>query len=289
MEVAVSVIIPTYNRGEVLRACLEALSKQKYNDTWEVIVVDDGGATDLNPLIYDFQDSLNVQLIKQKNQGPAKARNYAASIANGKYLAFLDDDCLPNSNWLEQLIVKADKSIMIGGKTINQLKKNNYSEASQFLVSFLIDIWNNTPWWFFTSNNFLVTKSDFEKVGGFDENYSTSAGEDRAFCAKWLHMGLSMELNETAIIQHQHHLNLIAFWRLHFKYGKSSLLYRNTLNQLGISSPPFQLSFYCNMLAYQWKSSQASFYQKTKLSVLLFLSQLATFMGVLRTSLRIRH
>jgi glycosyltransferase involved in cell wall biosynthesis len=87
----VSVVVPTYNRPEMLEGCLRSILDQTYPNV-EIIVVNDGGA-DVKKII----DSLNQQnkitfLEHPANRGMAAARNTGIAAARGKYLAYLDDD-----------------------------------------------------------------------------------------------------------------------------------------------------------------------------------------------------
>lgn len=86
-----SVIIPTYNRRNLVEQTLESVWAQMFTD-FEVIVVDDGstdGTTD-----WLASQGSRIHLLKQANQGPSAARNLGASQASGEYLAFLDSDDL---------------------------------------------------------------------------------------------------------------------------------------------------------------------------------------------------
>jgi glycosyltransferase involved in cell wall biosynthesis len=91
----VSVIIPTFNRGDLLIRALDSLSKQTYSN-WEAIVVNDGGAS-----VYidnELYDSRIKTINLGGNFGQASARNIALKIATGEMICFLDDDdvYLPN-------------------------------------------------------------------------------------------------------------------------------------------------------------------------------------------------
>lgn len=84
-----SVIIPTYNRRALLEEALGSVWAQTFFD-YEVIVVDDGS----DDGTWEYLESLGarVRIERQKNGGPGAARNLAARISRGKYLAFLDSD-----------------------------------------------------------------------------------------------------------------------------------------------------------------------------------------------------
>jgi glycosyltransferase involved in cell wall biosynthesis len=85
----VSVILPTYNRRETIRAAIASVQRQTFQD-WELIVVDDG-STDGTASLIEGSDPRLV-LVRQDNQGVNGARNTAMLMARGRYIAFLDSD-----------------------------------------------------------------------------------------------------------------------------------------------------------------------------------------------------
>jgi glycosyltransferase involved in cell wall biosynthesis len=102
------VIIPTYNRQEMLREALRSVLSQTYQD-FEIIVVNDGGE-DVSEII----DSLNaegtiVYLRHEENRGVAAARNTALRAASGRYIAYLDDDDVYYPIHLETLVRVLDE------------------------------------------------------------------------------------------------------------------------------------------------------------------------------------
>lgn len=87
----VSIIIPTYNRSEMIVECLESVFSQTYAD-YEVIVVDDGSTDNTEAALKPFLD--RITYIKHENKGNAAARNSGLAIAKGQLIAFLDSDDL---------------------------------------------------------------------------------------------------------------------------------------------------------------------------------------------------
>src|SRR5262249_53633735 len=85
----VSVILPTYNRRETIRAAIASVQRQTFVD-WELIVVDDGSTDDTVELIQGCDPRL--VLVRQENRGVNDARNTALLRARGRYIAFLDSD-----------------------------------------------------------------------------------------------------------------------------------------------------------------------------------------------------
>jgi len=97
----VSVIIPCYQQGRFLTACVESLFAQSY-PRWEAIVVDDGSTDDTEAVAERLArcDS-RVRPVSQPNAGVSAARNRGLSAARGAYLAFLDADDLFEPHKLE--------------------------------------------------------------------------------------------------------------------------------------------------------------------------------------------
>ncbi|MER6010832.1 glycosyltransferase family 2 protein [Streptomyces bluensis] len=88
----VSVIIPTYNRPERLAVALQSVQTQDFDGELEVIVVNDQGVP-VDDVVEAAGRSLNVRLINQESQGGCgAARNSGLEVAEGEYVAFLDDD-----------------------------------------------------------------------------------------------------------------------------------------------------------------------------------------------------
>lgn len=86
-----SVIIPTYNRFEWVRAALESVLAQEFSD-YEIVVIDDGSTDGTFERLQGY--GARIKLLRQANAGPAAARNRGLSEARGQYVAFLDSDDL---------------------------------------------------------------------------------------------------------------------------------------------------------------------------------------------------
>jgi glycosyltransferase involved in cell wall biosynthesis len=102
-----SVVIPTYNRADLIYETIDSILAQTYRD-YEVIVVDDG-STDLTPEVVDRYRDKGVRLIRQQNSGPGAARNNGIQSAGGELVAFVDDDDLWAPNKLERQVALFDQ------------------------------------------------------------------------------------------------------------------------------------------------------------------------------------
>ena len=250
-----SIIIPTYNRPVQLAACLEALCRLDYpRNHLEVIVVDDGSRTSLQPVVGCFFDQLDVTLLTQTNAGPAAARNSGAKRAKGGFLAFIDDDCTPLPDWLQKLAnhFAETPDHAIGGRTLNTVFENLYSATSQNLMDVGYAYHNPiaSQASFFASCNLTVPATHFHSIGGFDITFKTS--EDRDFCDRWRHHGFQMTYAPEVLVYHAHHLSFRTFLGQHFNYGRGAYRYHQARVQRGTGrlrpDPQFYMSLFLNSL-----------------------------------------
>lgn len=119
MNDLVSILIPTFNAEKSIKAAVESVQKQTY-ENWEMILVDDASTDETVKIIADFaqKDSRIKHYQLQTNSGNGFARNIALEKASGKYIAFLDADDL----WFPE---KLEKQIQF-------LKANNLSFTFSF-------------------------------------------------------------------------------------------------------------------------------------------------------------
>jgi len=212
-----------------LRSLLQAIVAQVGARAYEVIVIDDGGG-DIDGVVGEFDQRLPLRLVTQSNSGPAGARNNGAREARGTRLVFIDDDCIPEPDWLRQISLahQSAPEAAIGGTTTNLLNRNLFSCASQLLIDFLylhfqrehgrIDA-------FLTTNNASVPKDRFWAIGGFDVGFERAAGEDREFFDRWRFLGSEILYCPSIVVGHTHWLDLKTFVKQHFYYGEAARRY----------------------------------------------------------------
>ena len=245
-----SIIIPTYNRPNQLAACLQSLVKLDYPaNRFEVIAVDDGGSVLLEPVVATVRNQLDIKLIAQTNAGPASARNTGAANAKGTHLAFIDDDCFPDPNWLQVLASRFRETpdCILGGRTINLLKNNIYSTMSQLIIDVVYRHYNADPYQsrFFATNNMALPTDRFFAIGKFNSDFTTS--EDREFCNRCLYHGFQMIYDPAAIVYHAHLLKFLTFCRQHFNYGRGAFRFHLTRTRSGSGSSLEDIKFHLDL------------------------------------------
>ncbi len=98
-----SIIIPTYNRQDLIIKCIKNIKNQSFTN-WECIIVNDGSTDSTKEHVtFEIKNDSRFKLINQKNSERAIARNNGAKHAVGKYFIFLDSDDYFGSNHLEDL------------------------------------------------------------------------------------------------------------------------------------------------------------------------------------------
>lgn len=96
----ISVVIPTFNRGHLIKKCIESVLAQTYKNI-EVIIVDDGSTDNTEEVVRGIEDS-RVMYVYQDNQGACVARNKGIAVAKGAYIAFQDSD----DEWMPEKLKK---------------------------------------------------------------------------------------------------------------------------------------------------------------------------------------
>ncbi len=173
-----SIIIPTFRREKELINCLELLYPQlNVKLGIEIIVSSDDTVSD------NLLEKFNwVTFLNGPRKGPAANRNSAAKNAKGAWLFFIDDDCLPQSNWLNEAIVatKDEQGVFcIEGKTLAIGEKKCFDEVAPINE-------NGGKLW---SCNFGIKKDIFLQIGGFDEQFPIATMEDIDFKIRFESIG----------------------------------------------------------------------------------------------------
>jgi len=169
----VTIVIPTYNRADKVTATVRSVLNQTY-DRLEVIVVDDGSKDGTEEKLATIRDERFRYLAHQQNRGGSAARNTGLEIAQGDYLAFLDDDdrMMPDHlsaavGKLEELsekwgVVHSGKRIIIGDR--ERISLPHPSWKGEIFSKILV---RGSP----GMSNCLFRYQCFKKVGKFDPNF----------------------------------------------------------------------------------------------------------------------
>ncbi|MGH7963598.1 MAG: glycosyltransferase family 2 protein [Candidatus Binatia bacterium] len=192
----VSVIIPTYNRRDVIREAIASVLAQTYQD-FELIVVDDGSEDGTAEAVCKV---VGVRYLYQSNRGVSAARNCGVALSNGELLAFLDSDDTWQPQKLESQVAfftahpqaqicQTEEIWLRHGVRVNPQNKHRKSGGDIFARS--LELCLVSP------SAVMMRRELFERVGGFDE--SLPACEDYDL---WLRIAATMPVHliETPLV-----------------------------------------------------------------------------------------
>jgi len=168
----ISIIVPTCNRNDLLVNCLDLLSpeKQLAGFDYELIVTDDSKHNLARTLIAEKYPW--ARWVEGPKSGPAANRNNGAKMAKGKWLLFIDDDCLPDAN-----ILKAYRAAMEANSDVLVFEGRITVDRPQ--QSFIEESPVNEDGGYLWACNFVIDADLFlNTLEGFDEDFPYAAMED---------------------------------------------------------------------------------------------------------------
>ena len=166
----VSVIIPTHNRGWIVKEAIDSVLKQDFHD-YELIVVDDGSVDDTPAILNAYGKKISV--LRQPNQGVSAARNRGIEAASGRLIAFLDSDDL----WLprklstqvqffndhpQAVVTQTQERWIRNGVRVNPKQRHHKFSGMIFERSLALCL--------VSPSAVMIKKNLFSTVGVFDEN-----------------------------------------------------------------------------------------------------------------------
>lgn len=242
MTPRLSVVVPTYERPALLRACIESFDDQVDAPDFEVVVIDDGSG-DHTPAVLDAMaaDRGWLHPLRQSaNRGPAAARNAGLAAARGDLLLFVDDDVVASPTLLR---THADlhAAAGAGAETFAVLGRVDWHpslEVTPFMrwidtsgLQFAYDTWLvegpvEVPAAAFYTANLSMPRRLVLDAGGFDERFPFPAYEDLELATRLTAAGLRMDYRPAALAYHLRAIDLATFVARMRKVGESAELMR---------------------------------------------------------------
>ena len=214
----VSVIIPTYNRVDVLRRAIDSVLAQTEED-FELLVVDDGSTDDTQAFLKTYDDPRVRSICFGTNRGANVARNAGIEDANGTYVAFLDSDDEWHPQKLERQLALLDersddwvaaycdfeirvpgvsgRTQMLGARVISTVRSRRTTEGGEELMGEILAD-NVQPG---AGSTLLVRTDVARRVGGFNEQLDRF--QDPEFVLRILEEGKVAHVDKSLVIRHE--------------------------------------------------------------------------------------
>jgi GT2 family glycosyltransferase len=213
-----SVIVCTRNGNPRIGKCLSAIRGMS-GGGFETIVVDDGSLDGTADFVE--KNFPSVRLVRLEPGGLSNARNAGAEIARGEVLAFTDDDCEPDAEWISRLrpIFQHGHFAAAGGPNLPPSPQNwqeavvSASPGAPSHVMLDDEEAEHLP-----GCNLAVTRDAFRQIGGFDPQFHT-AGDDVDFCWRLRDAGFRLGFVPGAFVWHRRRPSILAFLRQQLGYG----------------------------------------------------------------------
>jgi glycosyltransferase involved in cell wall biosynthesis len=214
-----SVIIPAYNAGDTLAACLGSLAQQTLApDQYEIIVVDDGSEDNTGRIA---QSVPAVRRIRQTKQGPAAARNRGVVEARGEMVLFIDADCQAMPDWIEQMAKPLAQPEIVAVKGAYRCRQPELvARVVQLEYELKYERMEREPFIdFIDTYSAAFRKNVFLETGGYDTRFTQASVEDQEFSFRLARRGCKMIFNPEAKVWHRHVTTLAAYCRKKWKIG----------------------------------------------------------------------
>ncbi len=196
-----SIIIPCLNEERRLGPTLEALKQQSAPaEVFEVIVVDGGSSDTTTALAHEA----GVRVV-QSDRGLGRQRNTGARNASAEWIAFIDADCTASPHWVAEalrFIAAGSADVVVGPVLVPESGVwverawGKHLEMRRRTAPKTCRIYR-----FLSTQNFIVHRRAFEKVGGLDENLTSA--EDNVFACRLWQEGFHLAYDENLIVWHR--------------------------------------------------------------------------------------
>ncbi|EOU1829554.1 glycosyltransferase [Clostridium perfringens] len=240
-----SLILPTLNRCNFIKECLDSLVEQKYKN-FEVIIIDQSYDELTKSLVEDYKGILNIIYKKVSFKGLSKARNVGIKLSNGSYIVLLDDDARYSKDYLEEANKIIDKNInekiILSGKIIDDSIDEEFVKYGNVKNEQVLNKKNIFK--VCLSAALIIDKKDIMQVGGFDERLGVGAffgsAEESDLIFNLIDYGYKIIYSSKMIVYHlkpkdtydysfikkkySYALGLGAFFKKHIVYRKNKEL-----------------------------------------------------------------
>ena len=223
-KIAVSLVIPTYNRILKLFRLLKSLDKLDPIPN-EIIIVDDNSTDGTGKLLDRWKRikrEYNKKIIlKNKNKGPAHSRNLGINKSRNEVLAFTDDDVIVHPKWIKNITSRfsnIDERIVGVGGVVKSINNDIFSKY--YVEHKILEAPRQLN--YLPTVNCSFKKNYLVKIGCFDTSFPFAGGEDTDLCIRLKKMGYIFLKEKTAIVYHDFSSNFCNFCKMWIRYGKGT-------------------------------------------------------------------
>ncbi len=235
-----SVVMPVFDAADTIGVQLDALARQRWDQPWELVVVDNGSTDDSMRIVESYRDRLPhlVTLTAADRRGPAHARNAGAAQASGTYLAFCDADDQVADDWIAEVGEAVEAHDFVASRMDAALLSDPRALAAKGnrrQQTGLIE-YTYVPFLPFAGTCGLAIRRDLhERVGGFDE--SMVYLEDCDYCWRVQLDGTPLVFAPDALVHIRHRGDARGLYRQGLNWGEYNVVLLKRFRAHGMPIP----------------------------------------------------
>jgi glycosyltransferase involved in cell wall biosynthesis len=209
-----SIIICTCNRAKSLKRTLESIKTMfiPRDLLWELVIVDNNSRDNTREIVEDFQTNseLNVVYVFEERKGLANARNSGIREAKGEIIAFTDDDCIVDKNWLFCISreFESDTSLSLIGGRVELYDPNDKPVSIRTFKERITFSSTGQLFSLITGCNMALHRKVFDALVGFDPAFGAGtrlqAAEDSDFFYRVYKIGFRIVYSPEILVYHNH-------------------------------------------------------------------------------------
>jgi len=211
----ISIVVPAYNAGDTIEACLSAILGQSYPEL-EVVVVDDASTDDTRERASRFPVTLHTN---PENRGTAYSRNIGAEVTSLEILIFIDADVVIPAGSVERIVhtlLHRPEALAVGATYSENSSLLNFISDYKNLDLVYRDLINPSHIKYLATFFFAIRRATFLETGMFSTVFSGSSVEDLDFCFRLCNGRRAVFMDKQIQADHLKRYSLVSLIRTNF-------------------------------------------------------------------------
>jgi glycosyltransferase involved in cell wall biosynthesis len=254
-KLELSVVIPTFNRLPILRETVRRIVRHTFpREKLELIIIDDCSSDGTAEFLAGLTLPISFRYsVNKENLGRATSRNFGIKQARGEYVLMIDDDIWASPSLMEEHLkqhrrnneaVAVVGAIVVAAGIPNTAVNERLSAHHLWCYEEMIKHTQNLPYHFCKTANLSISKALAEKVGLFNELFSSYGGEDTEFGYRLFTKNINLIFAREAVGYHYHNETVESLIIKEMERGKTYFTYQQLHPEHELDTRTFFSPFY---------------------------------------------
>jgi len=213
----ISVVIPVRNGEHDLANQLEALTRQTYDGSWDVVISDNGSTDSTLAVAESFADRLRIITVAANDGiGASYAHNVGRTVATGEFIACCDADDIVGERWLEKMAEAAEDFHMVGGRLDEESLNDGVAWRPKVAQTQL----HSTDWLpYAIGANLGIWVETLDSVGGWGEEFLNANDTELSYRVQV--RGWRLGYAHDAVVKYRHRRSSAELFKQFRNYGRT--------------------------------------------------------------------